>query len=99
MNETAPSPEPPPPGVPGKRRRAGAPPGEQHPLAKMTDATVRQLREWYAEGNISMLSLGSEYGIGESTCRDIIKRNTWKHVPDTPMKVCGHCCGSGRIPL
>jgi hypothetical protein len=85
---------------PGRTRglRKGAPPGERHPLAKMTEAKVRELRQWYAEGNISMLALASMYGICPSTCREIIRRRTWKHVTDLPTKECGHCCGSGRVP-
>lgn len=79
--------------------RRGAPCGEDHPQAKMTEAKVREMRQWYAEGNVSMFKLAEFYGIDGSTARYIIRRLTWKHVTDIPTKQCGHCCGSGRVPM
>jgi hypothetical protein len=63
----------------------GAPPGERHGRAKMTEAKVRKLRQRYAAGGISMLALACEYDIAFSTCRAIIHRWTWKHVEDAPV--------------
>jgi hypothetical protein len=65
----------------------------------MTEVKVRELRQWYGEGGVGLLTLASAYGIAYSTCKDIVQRRTWKHVADLPTKACPHCCGSGRVPM
>jgi hypothetical protein len=77
------------------RPKIGAPPGERHGMAKMTDRKVRELREWYDEGGISILDIATEFDIAYSTARAIINRESWQHVPDRPKTPCEHCEGRG----
>lgn len=54
--------------------------GETTPGAKMTAEKVRQLRERYAQGDISMKAVGEMFGIKPHAVWAIIHRKTWQHV-------------------
>jgi hypothetical protein len=56
-------------------------PGEKHPMAKLTAVQVTEIRERYAAGGITLLTLGAEYGVTETNISMIIRRQTWKHLP------------------
>lgn len=72
--------------------------GTLHHNAKLTEKTVREMREWYSEGGISILELAGEFDLCQSTARSAIVGETWKHVPPVTTVECGHCHGKGRVP-
>ncbi len=55
--------------------------GESNPAAKMTEVTVREMREIYENGDASHPFLARKYGISTSAAWHIVTRKTWKHVP------------------
>lgn len=59
----------------GRQRR-----GERRPGAKLTDAGVREARQRYAAGGVSILALAREYGVDGTVMWDVIKGTRWKHV-------------------
>lgn len=54
--------------------------GEAHPLARMTEAKVKEMRAKYERGEGTYLSLSIEYDIAYSTVGNIIRRRTWRHI-------------------
>jgi hypothetical protein len=54
--------------------------GEQHGQAKLTEASVRDIRARYDAGGVSQTALALEYGIGQMTVSWIVRRKTWAHV-------------------
>lgn len=72
------------------RRAAPRPPvvrvqrkGESHPLAKLNEQSVRDIRELAAEG-VTMTLLACWYQVDHSTIRNVVKKRTWQHVEDSP---------------
>ena len=67
-----------------KGTKPGARPGEAHHKAKLTEALVREIRQRYAAGGISMFSLWEEYqdvvDVGLGTFTGALTRRTWKHI-------------------
>ncbi len=55
------------------------PHGETHGRAKVNESQVRQIRVLYTQG-LSYRALASKYGVSHLTIRDIVVRNTWRHV-------------------
>jgi hypothetical protein len=68
-----------------KRVRAGLPleaaprHGERAPTSKLTDDTVRKIRDLHAGGE-TLAELGRKFGITDSTVSKIVKRQRWGHV-------------------
>lgn len=58
----------------------GAPPGEDHPNAKLTEEAVREIRRRYARGEASLRKLASLYGVSYHTVHSVVYRRSWKHV-------------------
>ncbi len=54
--------------------------GEASGRAVVTEEIVKDMRSRHAAGSTTIASIAREYGVGESTVRNIIQRNTWKHV-------------------
>lgn len=54
--------------------------GTANGRAKLTEETVRALRQRHAAGGISVRRLAAEMGINPYIAQDIVKRKTWKHV-------------------
>lgn len=48
--------------------------GERHPLAKLTDDEVEEIRQKYAKGNITYKELALEYQVSDSNIYRIINR-------------------------
>lgn len=61
-------------------RQWGAPPGEQHPMSKLTAGEVRAMRKRYAAGGVSQRALAAEYGVSHTTVRAVLDGTSWKHV-------------------
>jgi hypothetical protein len=62
-------------------RVGGAPPGERHPMAKLTVATVRGMRRLAAAGT-TVKSIAAQFGVPKLTAYDAIVGNTWKLVSE-----------------
>ena len=54
--------------------------GEKHPMVKLTENDVREIRTRYAEGGITHEDLGIKYGVKRETIGYIIRRLNWKHI-------------------
>lgn len=54
--------------------------GENNGQARLTADDVRAIRA----SNESMAALAIRYGVGHTTIRHIIQRDTWKHIKDFP---------------
>jgi hypothetical protein len=67
-------------GGPLTRRGAGRPRGESNARAKLTHQKVVQIRE-RAEDGAHALSLAKAFGVSRRNIDDIVKRRTWKDVP------------------
>lgn len=57
--------------------------GEQAGSAKLTDATVRIIRERYKTGTVTLAQLAEEYGVSSSAIHLALIRHTWAHVSDS----------------
>jgi hypothetical protein len=53
--------------------------GERHPLAKLTEWDVREIRRKRAEG-ATTVSIAGEYGVTACTITDVCNRKTWWYV-------------------
>jgi uncharacterized Zn finger protein (UPF0148 family) len=60
-----------------KERQAA---GEEQGHAKLTAAIVHEIRRRYAEGNITFVQLGAEYGITDAHAGKIVHRQVWTHI-------------------
>lgn len=74
-----------------QQRRHGShlPSGEQHPLSKLTEKEVREIRAMAADASIRnsysshnkfLVELGRMYKVHFTTIAHIINRVTWKHI-------------------
>jgi hypothetical protein len=54
--------------------------GERRPVAKLTAASVRAIRERYASGGVSQQDLATEYGVTQSIVWRVIRGKAWRHV-------------------
>ena len=57
--------------------------GERNGSAKLNERTVREMRRVYAEGNISLKKLATQFGVTFHPAQRIISGNGWKHVPES----------------
>lgn len=64
-------------------------PGEKHNSAKLTEASVTEIRRRYADGGsgirgqrgaVTMRQLANEYGLGIGPIHAVISGRTWRHV-------------------
>lgn len=61
------------------RRKDRVRKGEAIAWASLTEATVREIRTRYAAGERQM-ALAREYGVGQTSISDVVRRRTWAHV-------------------
>ena|SRR5438132_2896018 len=54
--------------------------GERRPTARLTEQAVRNIRHRYAAGDVSQLALATEYGIGQTTISNVLRRKKWSHI-------------------
>lgn len=57
------------------------PRGERNPSAKLTEANVIAIRRMKAEGH-SVAVIAMAVGVGKSTVKKVLRRETWKHVTE-----------------
>ena len=55
--------------------------GERTWIAKLSEANVRDIRAAHRAGQ-SLASLAREFGVHKTTVREVVTRETWKHVED-----------------
>jgi hypothetical protein len=55
--------------------------GSSHPVAKLTEQQVLDIRTKYASGLFLQREIAAEYGITQDNVSYIIHRKTWKHIP------------------
>jgi DNA-binding XRE family transcriptional regulator len=49
-------------------------------VAKLTEQDVRQIRQRYADHEITQRQLAKEYGISVATVQSVLDRRSWRHV-------------------
>jgi len=54
--------------------------GERNPRARLTAEAVRQLRQRYRFGRVTLKQLASEYGVHFDTVSKAISGVTWSHI-------------------
>ncbi len=54
--------------------------GSSHYQSKLTEEIVREIRQRFADGAITMLALATELGCSNSVISEAISRKTWRHV-------------------
>lgn len=64
----------------GKRNLFGDRRGVRNPKCKLLEHQVIEIRRLYALGGITQYQLASQFGVGQPNIKDIIHRNTWKHI-------------------
>lgn len=63
-----------------ERGRHRVPVGERHGNARLTNETVIEMRQLYANGGHTHKSLAEMFGVSTSAAQCVIERKTWKHV-------------------
>jgi hypothetical protein len=54
--------------------------GENHPMRRLTETAVRDIRRRFAAGGITKRALAREYGVHEAHIGSIVRGRTWKAV-------------------
>jgi hypothetical protein len=54
--------------------------GTDHPMVKLTEQDVREIRNLYAHGLVTMYELARMYGVTRPAIGYIIRRKTWSHI-------------------
>lgn len=61
--------------------------GENHGLAKITEADVLSIRRMYSEdNNLSHKKLGVQFGVSAATIGKIIRHELWNHIQEYPYE-------------
>ena len=60
--------------------RANRPKGEDHPMAKLTEEDVAEIREAYAGGGCTQRQLAHRFRVTQGVIGPIVRREAWKHV-------------------
>lgn len=55
--------------------------GEAHGCSKLTDETVRLIRQEYADKRPYLKTLAAKYAVSPQTIHRIVRGDAWKHVP------------------
>lgn len=51
--------------------------GSNHPMSKLKDSDILQIRKLYSNGNISQKEIGKLFNVGQSIISDIIRYKRW----------------------
>jgi hypothetical protein len=54
--------------------------GERHPRSRLTEAAVREIRDLYARGDVTIVQLAAKYGLSPEATGHVIRRYSWKRV-------------------
>lgn len=66
--------------------RKGLHAGENHPMVKLTDVQVMEIREKYVPFRITAQMLSNEYGVTKESILRILKNRTWVHLPSADIE-------------
>lgn len=55
--------------------------GEKHPIAKLTDQDVINIREEYRSGRKGVNQIARDFGVSSGTVSMIVQRKSWAHIP------------------
>ena len=66
-----------------EKRRDNIPRGKWFLRSKLNNKLVVEIREAFASGRISQSELGRRYHLSQTTVKNVVHRNTWKHIPET----------------
>ena len=55
-------------------------PGSAHPMAKLTEADVLEIRSLYGSSGVTLKSLASTYGVTLQMIHCVVKRKSWVHI-------------------
>lgn len=69
-----------------KGRQRGAPRGERHPAAKLTQRQAEDVRAEYARGTHTQAELARQYGISQAQVSGIVNNRTYAKENKTPWK-------------
>lgn len=59
-------------------------PGESHPMARLTEDQVLEIRYRYATGEVSQYQLADEYSSSQAQIGRIVRGESWRHLDGTP---------------
>jgi len=62
------------------RQKLWYPKGEKHPMVKLTEKQVKEIRELHSTGNFTFVKLGKQFGIDPAHIRRIVNYVSWKHI-------------------
>lgn len=54
--------------------------GEKHPLSKLTEKQVLEIRSKYPKGNITLRELAEKHGVSTATISSVLQRHSWTHI-------------------
>lgn len=54
--------------------------GEGHPVARLTNAAVVEIRRRYASGDHAVTAMAQEFGVQRSAIYAVLRGKTWKHI-------------------
>ncbi|AWN05330.1 HNH endonuclease [Streptomyces phage Ibantik] len=54
--------------------------GEQHPLSKLDEKAVKQIRELYNTGDYKMRELATKFNVSKTKIFQVIHKQSWAHV-------------------
>lgn len=54
--------------------------GETHPMALLTESSVRAIRSEYSTGRVTQTELGARYGVTQSAIWRIVNNRCWSHI-------------------
>lgn len=54
--------------------------GEDHPLAKLSEQSVKEIRSLYATGDYRMCDLAGKFGVSKSKICQVIHKQSWAHI-------------------
>ena len=59
--------------------------GEAHPMHKLTEEQVLQIRELYKIGHRNINVIARNYGVSPANIKKIVTNETWKHMVKWPV--------------
>lgn len=60
--------------------------GENHPMVKLTDTQVMEIRQKYIPFKYSTTRLAKEYGVTSAHIKSIVNNKTWIHLPSADIE-------------
>ena len=87
-------------GAKGRRRGGGAPAGDDHPLRKLTDAEIAEIRTAYQPGRVTYKELGRRYGVNLATVARYANPDgqdfTWRKLTDAQIAAMQAAYATGK---